>query len=92
MVDFLDVLQVVLDHDAHQVLERGLVRVPAQHTLGLGGVAQQLVHLGGAEVLRVHLDEHLARGAVDAFLVDALALPLQFDAGMAEGQGAELPL
>ena len=58
----------MLDHDAHQVLERGLLRVPAQYFLGLGRVAQQLIDFSGTEVLWVHLDEHLARCLVDALL------------------------
>ena len=67
------------------------MRIPAQSALGFGRVSQQLVHLGGAEVLRIHLDKHFSGRLVDAFLIDALALPLQFDAGVMEGQSAELP-
>ena len=42
-VQRLHVVIVVLGHDAHQFLKRGLARIPAQHRSGLGRVAQQLL-------------------------------------------------
>ena len=36
---------VGVDHLVAELLQRGLLRVPAQHALGLGRVAQQQVHL-----------------------------------------------
>lgn len=56
-VELADFLHVVLDHDADEGLEGGLLWVPAEEGLGLGGVAQELFDLGGTEVLGVDLDE-----------------------------------
>lgn len=77
-------------HLAAQRLELG-GRLPAEELLRLGGVAQQLIHLRGPEVLRVHLHEStgLVSGVV-ADLVDTLALPHQRDADGGEGLVAEL--
>ena len=89
-MEFLDLFHVVLHHDFDEFFEAGLVGVPAEGVLGFAGVAQQLVHLGGAEVLGVDFHEGFARLRIDAFLVHAVALPFQFDACLAERQGAEL--
>ena len=89
-IELLDKPHIMLDHDFDQILERSLAWVPAEEGLGLGGVAEQLLHFGGAEIARVDLDEHFSGGRVDALLVDAFAFPAQLDADMMEGQGAEL--
>ena len=66
------------------------MRIPAQHLFCLGRVAQQLVHLGGAEILRVYFHQHFPGIFVDAFLVNALALPFQLYSGFAECQRTKL--
>ena len=58
--------------------------------LGLGRVAQQVVDLERAEVARVDLDQQLAGAAVDALLVQALALPDELAADLGEGALEEL--
>ena len=80
----------MLDHDPDEVFEGSLAGVPAEECLGLGGVAEQLLHFGRAEEAWVDLDQALARSNVDTSLVDAFAFPTQLDADMLEGQGAEL--
>ena len=77
-------------HNPHQFLEAGLPRIPAQQGLGLGGVAQELFHLGRAEIFGVYLYQHPACAGVDTFFMDAFTFPTQVDAGLLEGQGAEL--
>ena len=90
MIELFHMHEVVLSHDFHQLFKAGFAWIPAQLCFGLGGVAQQMLHLGGAEKSRINLHQHLAGGFVDAFFVDAIALSLEFDAGMVECQGAEL--
>ena len=48
--------QVRFDHHFHQFIEADL-ELPAKLFLGFGGIAQQQVHLSGAEVARVVFDE-----------------------------------
>src|SRR5688500_3421572 len=67
--------QVVLGHPPRQLLE-GYLRLPAEVTPGLGGVAEQEVDFGRAEVAGVDLDvllpveveqaEHLVEELADA--------------------------
>ena len=70
----------MLGHDLHQLLVSRGLRIPAQHGLCLGGVAPQVVHIGGAEPLRIHADQHLASRCIIALLVDAGTLPADGDA------------
>ena len=81
---------IMLDHDLHQLFEGRLSGVPAEEGLSLGGVAQKLFHLGGAEEARVNLHKHLTRCSVDALLIHAFPFPTQVDADMMESQRAEL--
>ena len=66
---------IMLDHDPDEVFEGSLAGVPAEECLGLGGVAEQLLHLCRTEEAWVDLDQALARSDVDASLVDAFAFP-----------------
>ena len=66
----------MLGHDLDQLLVSSGLRVPAQNGLGLGGVAPQIVHIGGTEPLRIHTDQHLAGGNIVALLINAGALAL----------------
>lgn len=52
-------LEIGVDHDADELIERGLVG-PADGLARLRRVAQQKVDLGGAEVGRIDLDERAA--------------------------------
>ena len=52
-------LQVGFDHLADQFVEAG-ARSPAEFALRLAGVAEQGLHLGGAEVARVDRDDDIA--------------------------------
>ena len=76
-MQFLDKLHIVLHHNFHQVGEGGLLGIPAQQGAGLGGIAQELLHLGGAEVTGIDLNKHFSGGAVNTLLVNALALPMR---------------
>src|SRR3954447_5728985 len=75
----LEQLDVVLDHDPHQVLERRL-RLPSELGLRLARIAVEGVDLGRAQVARVELDVLLpvhaqdARGLVEE-LAHAVGLP-----------------
>ena len=80
----------MLHHDFDKLLKRSLPWIPSQERLGLGGVAEQLFYLGGAEEARVNLHKHLTRCSVDALLIHAFAFPTQVDADMMESQRAEL--
>lgn len=42
-MQFLYKVHVMLYHDAHQFLERGLAGIPSQELFGFGGVAQELL-------------------------------------------------
>ena len=70
----------MLCHDLHKLLVSRGLRIPAQNGLCLGGVAPQVVHIGRAEPLRIHADQHLASRCVIALLVDAGTLPADGDA------------
>ena len=89
-IELAHFLHVVLHHDVDKLLEACLLRVPAQHALRLGRVAQELVHLCGTEVLGVNLDEDFARLHVNTLLVHAFAFPAEFDAHLLEGQRSKL--
>src|ERR1700722_2384622 len=54
------------------------LRFPAELLVGLAGVADQKVDLGGAEIDRINTDQRLAGFLVDTGFLDALAAP--FDA------------
>ena len=86
-----DLVHVVLHHKAHQLGKAGLGGVPAQLPLCLAGVAPQVDHVGGAVEIGADLHKHPAGGLVDALFVHALAGKFQLDAGIVEGQLAELP-
>src|SRR3712207_6947045 len=62
-------------HDAHQLTEGG-ARLPAQRRARLGGITAQLIHLGGAEVARVHRrsEEHTSELQSRQYLVCRLLL------------------
>jgi hypothetical protein len=85
----LEELQVALHHLVHQGLQVVLV-FPAEHALGLAGVAFQVVHFGRAVVARVDGHQGLAGLLVDALLLHALAFPLELDAHFGEGQVDEV--
>ena len=89
-IELLHEPHIVVDHDFDQIIEGRLAGIPAEERLGLGGVAEELFHLGRTEEARVDFNQHLTRGGVDAFLVDAFAFPTQLDADMPECQRAEL--
>src|SRR5258706_6016202 len=71
---------IFLDHWPHEFLEFHF-RSPAQPLMGLAGVAQERLDLGGAEVAGVDLDQHSTALLLDADLVDSSSLPgnLQVD-------------
>lgn len=80
-----------IDHDLHQLLERGLRGVPAQLVLGLRGVAPKVHDIRRTvEILR-HLNQNAARCLVDTLLVRTLANELQLDAHVFEGKIAKFP-
>lgn len=88
----LDGLEVLADHLLDEVEEVD-PWLPAELGLGLLGVAQQEVDLGGTEVLGIDADEDaLGVLGVDADLLDGalLAAPLDGDAGLLEGELTEL--
>lgn len=51
---------VVLDHNLHEVFERGGLRVPAELGLGLGGVAPEIDHISRAVEIGAYSNENLA--------------------------------
>ena len=60
-------LHVVCSHDSYQLLKACLLRVPAQQGFGFGGIAQQLLHFGRAEIFGIYLNQHFTGSGVDAF-------------------------
>ena len=77
-------LHVMMDHDLHKLLKRGLLRVPAEFGLGLGRVAPEVHHVGRAvEVFRDCHDGFAIRH-VDSSFVHALAFPAEIYACMVE--------
>ena len=74
----------------NQFFETRLPGVPAKFLLGLGRVAEELLDFRWTEVFRIDFHEDFARFNVDALFVDAFAFPAEFDAGLAEREGAEL--
>jgi hypothetical protein len=65
---------MVTHHLPHQILEPD-GPLPPQQLLRLGRVAQQLVHLGWAEVLWVYTNEHAIRHHIHANLLRPLTEP-----------------
>ena len=51
---------VVLDHNLHELFERGGLRIPAELGLGLGGVAPEVDHIGRAVEIGAYSNEDLA--------------------------------
>ena len=80
----------MLYHDPHKLLERSLLRVPPQLRLRLRRVTEQLINFGRAEVLRIHLHQHLAGSDVDTLLIYAFAFPAELDSDFLESQSGEL--
>jgi len=70
-----DHLEIGFYHLLDEGEEGGLGVVPAQEGLGLGGVAEELLHLGGAVVLGINLDADDASLGVLADLLLGLARP-----------------
>src|SRR3989338_896481 len=56
----LGALEVFAHHLGDQLLECHL-RLPAKFFSGFGGIAEQLLHLGRAEIARVNADDSLTR-------------------------------
>mmetsp|Transcript_20926 Transcript_20926/g.67317 ORF Transcript_20926/g.67317 Transcript_20926/m.67317 type:complete len:372 (-) Transcript_20926:86-1201(-) len=82
--------QVLAHHLLDQVREQH-ARLPAQLLARLGRVADEQLHLGGAEVLGVDAHQHAFRVRfVEADLVHTLAAPLDGDAHLGEGALHEL--
>ena len=81
---------VAIDHEVDEFLEARFVGIPAQFGLGLGGVAPQIDDIRRAIEVGTDFNEHFSRGLVNAFLVDVLALELQFDAHTLESIVTEL--
>ena len=63
------------DHQADQLLEARLTRVPPQEGLRLGRITQKRLYLGRTEVLGIDLYEHTPRSSVDPLLIHTFALP-----------------
>ena len=80
----------MVHHQLHELLEGGLLRVPAQLCAGLGRVAPEVHHVGGPVEVRAHLHQHASGGLVDALLIGALPHELEFDAGVAKREPAEV--
>ena len=59
-VELADFFNVVLDHDADEVGEGGLVGIPAETVAGFGGIAEELIDFCGTEVFGIDFDEGLA--------------------------------
>ena len=89
-MQFLYKVHVMLYHDAHQFLERSLAGIPSQELFGFGGVAQELLYLGRAEVFGVYLYQYLAGSYIDTLLVDTFSFPTEFYAYLLECQRTEL--
>ena len=84
-----DFLHVMVDHDLHKLLKRGLLRVPAEFGLGLGRVAPEVHHVSRAvEVFRDCHDGFAIRH-IDSSFVHALAFPAEFYACMVERERRE---
>src|SRR5262245_45261395 len=66
--------EIGIHHLRHQLLEAGLV-LPAELGVRLGGIAQQEINFGRAEIALVDLDDDLAGLLIHALFLDALALP-----------------
>ena len=58
---------------------------------GLGGVAPQVHHVGGAVKVGADLHQHPAGGLVNALFLQPFTLEFQLDARIVEGQPAEIP-
>ena len=80
----------MVHHQLHELLEGGFLGVPAQFRAGLGRIAPEVHHVRGPVEIRAHLHQHAAGGLVDAFLIGALPHELEFDAGVAEREPAEI--
>ena len=78
-------LHVVVNHEVDQFF-KGRRRRPAEVFAGFGGVAEEEVDFGGAEVAGVDLDEDAVRAALEALFGDAGALPVEVDAGAGDAR------
>ena len=78
----------------HHVLDEGVevkLGLPPQDALRLGRVSHELLHLGGAVILRVDLHSHNVRALLAADLLVAAAAPLDLLPHESEGGLDELP-
>ena len=89
-IELVHFLHIVTHHDADKVLERSLLRIPAQLGLSLCRIAEKLIDLCRTEVLRIDLNQHLASLFVVALLIDPFAAPFQLYANLTESQRSEL--
>jgi hypothetical protein len=86
---FLRELPVGLGHDLDKVFESHL-RFPAEDALGLGGIAEELLDFGGAEVIGRDLDEDASARFTDPFFINAFPFEAQPDPHGVKGVLAEL--
>ena len=84
-MDLFDELHIVLDHNVNQFFVARLLRIPSQFGARLRRVAKQLLNLCGAEIFRIYFDEYAPCAALDAFLFDTFALPINGNASFCEG-------
>src|SRR5665213_2576364 len=77
--------KIARDHFLHQLDERRF-RFPAEFCARLGGVADQLIDFGGAEIGRIDPNQRLAGFPVDAGFVGARAAPLDHAADFGKSQ------
>jgi hypothetical protein len=82
-------LQVLCNHLLHQNIKTEL-GLPAQLGTGLAGIAHERLHFRWAEVPRIHLYNDVARLAIDALLIYALAAPFNVDAELSADGSNEL--
>lgn len=59
-IQLLHKLHIMLDHDPDEVFEGSLAGVPAEEGLGLGGVAEQLLHFCRTEETGVNFYKSFA--------------------------------
>ena len=76
-----DHLEVLLNHLLYQVVERG-AELPSKMLLGLGGVTEEKLNLGGSEVAGVNLHKLAALiGGINSDLIDGSGLASPLDGG-----------
>ena len=78
-------------HPRYQLGIGGFLRIPAQYGFCLGGIAPEIIHIGGTEPLGIYADQQLAGLRVVALLVHARTFPADGHAVGGKGTLGKVP-